>query len=59
MVALGGHVWLVPGGVCVVGPGGMCMVALGGHAWLFPGCVCGCSRGACMVAPGGGVHGCS
>ena len=38
----------------------------GGHAWLLGGaCVvalggmCGCSRGACVVAPEGGVHGCS
>ena len=31
------------------------MVAPGGvwGAWLLPGGVCGCSRGACMVAPGG------
>ena len=29
----------------------MCMVALGGHAWLL--------RGACVVAPGGGMHSCS
>ena len=58
---LGGHVWLMPGGmcgcsqgVCMVAPGGRgmgaCVVALGG-VWLLPG-------GMYMVAPGG-VHGCS
>ena len=40
---LGGHAWLLRG-VCVVAPGGACMVALGGCAWLL--------RGACMVARG-------
>ena len=47
----GGHAWLLPGR----------------HVWLLPGGVCGCSRGVCVVAPGGerawllpgGVHGCS
>ena len=43
MVALGGHVWLLLGG---------CVVAPGGHAWLLPG-------GACVVAPRGGMRGCS
>ena len=44
MVALGGHVWLLPGEVCMVAPGG----------------VRGCSGGACVVAVGGswGMHGC-
>ena len=53
----GGHVWLLPGGMCMVAPGGsmcgcsrggagMCGCSRGGHAWLLPG-------GACMVAPGG------
>ena len=36
--------WLLPGGACMVAPGG------GVH---------GCSRGACVVAPGGGMRGCS
>ena len=65
VVALGGHAWLLlggmhgcSGGACMVAPigmhgcsGGAGMVALGGHAWLL--------RGACMVAPGGGMCGCS
>ena len=33
-------------GVCMVAPGGTCMVALGGHVWLLRG-------GTCMVALGG------
>ena len=37
------------GGMC--GCWGACMVALGG--------MCGCSGGACVVALGGDVHGCS
>ena len=32
----------------MVAPGG------GGRVWLLPGAMRGCSRGACMVAPGGG-----
>ena len=61
VVAPGGHVWLLGGGGgwvirgCLGGRGtvGSCGVAPGGqgHAWLL--------RGACMVAPGGGVCGCS
>ena len=47
---LGGHAWLLLGGAYMVA-WGACMVAPGGHAWLF--------GGACMVAPKGGVHGCS
>ena len=49
VVALGGHVWLLWGGMhgCSVG-----------HAWLLQGGVHGCSWGACMVALGG-MHGCS
>ena len=65
MVALGGHAWLLRG-MCVVAPGGACMVALGGGgAWLLRGvCVValggvhGCSWGVYMVAPGGGMCGC-
>ena len=69
----GGHVWLLPGGVCgclgVCGcswggcawllPGvlGACMVALGGHAWLLPGGHTWLLWGG-VVAPGG-MHGCS
>ena len=30
MVALGGHVWLLQQGACVVAPGGVCVVAPGG-----------------------------
>ena len=41
------------GGACVVTPGvGGCAGLLWGHAWLLP-------RGACMVAPRGGMRGCS
>ena len=64
MVALGG-------GACVVAPRGMhsclgggvvaqgaCVAALGGHAWLLQGACVVATRGACVVAPGGGgVHG--
>ena len=48
---VGGHAWLLwggmhgcsgwgacmvaPGGSCVVAPGRSCMVALGGHVWLL------------------------
>ena len=66
----GGHAWLLGGmrgcsGGCMVAPRGVCMVFPGGHAWLLAGGVhgCsggdvhGCSRGACVVAPRGGVHG--
>ena len=47
--SLGGHAWLLMGGVrgC---SWGVRMVAQGGHAWLLD--------GACMVAHGGGMHGC-
>ena len=54
------------GGGCVVAPRrghawvlrGACVVARGGHVWggmhsCSWGGVCGCSRGACMVSPGG------
>ena len=58
VVALGGHVWLLGGGMhgcsggaCMVVPGGACMVAPGGHAWLL--------WRMCVVAPGGDMHGCS
>ena len=63
MVAPGGHVWLLRGGMhgC---SGGACMVALGGmrscsggHAWLLWGHAW-LLQGVCMVALGG-VHGCS
>ena len=38
----------------MVAPGG------GGRVWLLPGAMRGCSRGACVVAPGGGgMRGCS
>ena len=57
--------WFFQGGICGCSQGGMrgCsqgagVVALGGHAWLLLG-GCGCSRGVCMVAPGGDVRGCS
>ena len=42
-----GHAWLLPGvGACIDAPGrGACMVATGGGMH-------GCSRGACVVAPG-------
>ena len=55
----GGRAWLLPGGACVVAPGGAggTWLLLGGQ-WLL--------QGACVVAPGGvcvvawgGVHGCS
>ena len=54
---LGGHAWLLGGHAWL----------LGGHAWLLwggmhgcsGGSMCGCSRGACVVAPGGGMRGCS
>ena len=56
---VGGHAWLLLGGMCVcsggvyvVVLGGACVVALGGHAWLLRG-------GTCMVALGRGGHGCS
>ena len=66
MVAGGGHVWLLPGGACVVARGGMCGCSGGGHVWLLPGGgICGCSGGhawllpggACLVAPGGACVG--
>ena len=48
----GGHAWLLRGGMrggaCVVAPGGVCVVAPRGGMH-------GCSRGACMVARGGGA----
>ena len=49
MVALGGHVWLLPGGgMCGCSEGGMhgfswggaCMVFARGRAWFFPGGAC-------------------
>ena len=51
MAALGGHAWLLPGGVrgC---SGGACVVALGGQSWLLRGGgVRGSSGGggACVV----------
>ena len=56
MVALGGHAWLLPGGMhgCSGGMHG----CLGGHAWLLPwgGHVWLLPGGACVVAQGG-VHG--
>ena len=52
-------VCLSTGGVCMVTRRGACVVAQGGHAWLLWGGVHGCSRGACVVAPGGGMRGCS
>ena len=40
--------------------GGCVWLLQGGHAWLLWGGVRGCSRGACVVAlGGGGVHGSS
>ena len=70
MVAQGG--WLLWGGAwllrgaCMVALGGMHGCSGGGHAWLLRGGMRGCSRGACVVAPGGacvvalgGMHGCS
>ena len=60
MVAPGGGVWLLPGGMhgcsrgaCMVAPGGHAWLLQGGHAWLLPGDMHGCSQGACMVAPRG------
>ena len=41
LVAVGGHAWLLWGGVCGCSQGVACMVAPGGHAWLL--------RGACVV----------
>ena len=62
VVALGGCVWLLWGGVWLLG--GMCVFALGGCVWLLlggmHGCsrggMCGCSLGACMVAQGGAMR---
>ena len=52
MVAQGGGMCMVaPGGACVVARGGMHGCSGGGHAWLLPGGVRGCS--------GGGMCGCS
>ena len=68
----GGGVRGCLGGVCVVAPGGACMVAsgggicgcLGGRAWLLWGGMCGCSGGHAWLLgghawllPGGGVCG--
>ena len=59
---LGGHVWLLPGGACMVAPGGegvhgcsggACMVSPGGACMVAPGGACVVARGACMVSPGG------
>ena len=48
MVATGGRAWLLWGGMCgCSGGGGMCGCSRGD--------VDGCSRGACMVAWGGGA----
>ena len=69
----GGCAWLLGGGSVRGCSGGACVVALGGHAWLLLGGACvvapeghagysgghGCSRGVCVVAPMGGMHGCS
>ena len=57
-MVVGGHAWLLWGGVCMVAGGyawllGMCVVVGGMHGCR--GCVCGC-WGACMVA--GGMCGC-
>ena len=66
VVALGGHVWLLRGGMhgswggaCMVAPGGVhgffggaCMVFSGG-AWFFPGGMRGFFWGACVVFSGG------
>ena len=53
MVALGGHAWLLLGGMhgC---SGGHAWLLPGGHVWLLLGGMHGCSWGACMVAPVGG-----
>ena len=73
VVAPGGACMVVPRGCAWLLPGGACMVALGGNAWLLLGGVHACSGGnawllwgayvvapgACMVAPGGAMHGCS
>ena len=40
-------------GVCVVVPGGACVVAPRGHTWLLRGGVHGCSRGLCAWFLGG------
>ena len=60
MVAGGGHVWLLAGGMHGSWWRGMCgcwwgacMVAGGGHAWLLVGGMHGCWWGACVVAGGG------
>ena len=61
VVAPGGHMWLLWGGMhgCSQGgcawllPGGMHGCSQGGHAWLLPGGMHGCSWGACVVALGG------
>ena len=70
MVASGGHVWLLRGGMHGCSGGSMCGCSggvcgcSGRHAWLLPGGMHGCSRGmsgcsggACVVAPRGGMHG--
>ena len=44
-------VMLLQESVCPQGRGVACVVAPRGHAWLL--------WGACVVAPGGGMHGCS
>ena len=57
---LGGCVWLLPGGhVWLLGGHAWLLGGWGVHAWLLWGGMHGCSGGACMVAPGGGMRGCS
>ena len=60
MVALGGHAWLLQGGMrgCSGGmhgcSGGACVVLFGGACVvLFGGGVCGFIRGACVILFGG------
>ena len=48
---MGGHVWLLPGG--------MCGCSQGGHAWLPPRGACMVARGGAWLLTGGGMHGCS
>ena len=53
----GGHAWLLWGGMC--GCSGGAWLLPGGHAWLLPGGHAWLLGGACVVAPGVCVHGCS
>ena len=64
VVALGGHVWLLQGGVRGCSSGGMCGCSRGGmhgcsrgHAWLLWGGMCGCSQGGMRGCSRGGLHG--